>query len=134
MNSMDLMSHIASALVFGGLLYWVFNLKKKRDFLLYLLSLARGGKGKVMVDWPANFLKRFAEAFALPIEGHLDFATKPTRIYPESLVKLFFSHGITSISIKGQKTASSKPIVEFQLGEQASNASAISQEMQKGLG
>lgn len=65
MVSVNLIFHIVSAFTFVLLIWYLLHLQSQMVFLRELTSSLTARQGKLKVDWPEAFLKRFAEAYGI---------------------------------------------------------------------
>lgn len=103
MGGIDLMFHLASALVLVGLVHLAFEYKRQRDLVRELLIVQRRANavGRVYVEAPAAFLGRMAKALDIDMEGQLDPAVAPRRIDAKPFMDLFLQAGIELIRFAG---------------------------------
>jgi hypothetical protein len=79
MASMNLIFHIAAALAFVALGYWLARLRADLELLRRLATAKRAPRVWVMA--PSSFVRGFARALAIPCEGSAAPAAQaPTRI------------------------------------------------------
>lgn len=79
MLNLNIVFHLASLLGFLGLLYWLSEVKTRRDLLLLLMkSHHQKDTPIIRVDWPLNFFARVSSALKVTFDSSIPLKSVPS--------------------------------------------------------
>jgi hypothetical protein len=95
----NFISHVLSFVAFAALIYALFVLKRRQEFLAKLFAPFNSPDTghSLRVDWPEVFLKNLSSTLGIQYEGGSAKNGKPVRINSRAWFDMFLSHGICLI-------------------------------------
>lgn len=102
MMSMNLVFHLFSAVLAFVLAWYVVRLRAQQKFSQQLISGAGVGGGRVFVDSPYRFLKRFAAMMGITFDSddRAETDSSLVKIDGSALLRICLEYGVFSIRIE----------------------------------
>jgi hypothetical protein len=103
MMSMNLVFHLFSAVLAFVLAWYVMRLRAMQKFSQQLITGAGAGDGRVFVDSPYRFLKRFTAMMGMTFDSdaRAEADTGLVKIDGSALLRICLEYGVFSIRIEG---------------------------------
>ena len=96
MVSVNLIFHIASAITFVVLIWYLLHLQSQMVLMRQLVTSLTSPQQKIKIDWPEAFLKRFAEVLGIRFQSN-GSKLPPQKIDLRLWTELHYTLGIEAI-------------------------------------